>query len=138
MSQITYSEAEETILELTQDGYGYTQKSQDRLWTCFMYEREPSTSRLFFTTRPRLLSYDLCGDVLFWTSAAEARAAQKRLARQYPGEVVYVINWGDDSRWEKALLYSGVFLDRGKFETSAPALRAMSRACESSQRSVQA
>ena len=56
-----------------------------------------------------LWSYDPSDDMLAWTSrwAAEAYARELRVRlgiRTDPLDDVYVMNWGDDARWEARLI----------------------------------
>lgn len=118
--QLTYAEARDTVLETTE--MGYTVASQDKLWTVFTFdldsENEYRFNRLFFIT-PNCTSYEMFHDELMWTSREEAeefarlmRINQMEFYREWLLEGnepfalpdIYVINWGDDSRYEATIL----------------------------------
>lgn len=139
MSQVTYAEALATIIETTE--MGYTIKSQDKLWTVFIFDTwstgeyaEMKYNRIYFCERPNTSGYDIFDDTLFWTRRheAEAFAEVKRIeyATEYPpGDriecpKVYVINWGDDTRFEHYVLSMRKNLDI-KFKGSEEAIKAM-------------
>lgn len=116
--ELTYLEARDSIIEHT--AIGYTIKSQDRLWMVFTFD---------LTSDGEYASYRYnrlypCGEafgsgwaydmdipgVLVWTTRAEAeRYAERlrqRIAKKNTGEnrpEVYVMNMGDDARFEAAI-----------------------------------
>ena len=126
MTQLAYWEARRDILETTE--LGYTLKSQDKLWTCFMFDTwsqdEYQGSRLYFRADKSIVSYDVMDDELFWTSRVEAEAFRKSFWGKNPDVEVHVINWGDDRRAEAAYM-NGSFLMEGKYAGSTEALVAI-------------
>ena len=132
MTQLTYNDAWNEILEETE--LGYTLASQDKLWTCFVFDDwsddEMRGNRLFFTNGDGAMSYDVWDEELFWTSRAEAEEFQKlhqdrfdqRKTDADPQVTVWLINWGDDSCWENGILTKREGITEGKFAGSGPAL----------------
>lgn len=119
--QLTYGEALGGIIEFTE--IGYTIASQDRLWTVFIFDLwSPEDdiyryNRLFTTGINQPWVYDVGDDVLFWTTRVEAEEFAERLravlkenhdnavaSGDLPPDSelsgVYVMNWGDDARYE--------------------------------------
>lgn len=134
--KLTYDEAVHTVLETTEMGY-YTLASSDRLWTVFIYDTwsddEWFGNRLFFQSE-RMTSYDMWALELVWTTRAEAEAFAAIVRADYAdgetpslaGKVapeVYVINWGDDARYEREVLEGKEF--RARFKGSVAAVEAM-------------
>lgn len=115
--QLTYAEAQNEILGHTE--LGWTMASQDRLWTVFIFDLWSEGkdialryNRLFCLDSDKLAwSYDMYDDELMWTTRAEAEhyamELRHRLLNRNPdGEQpdVYVMNWGDDSRYEAGVI----------------------------------
>jgi hypothetical protein len=135
VTRLTYDEARAEVLETTE--LGYTLASQDKLWTCFIFDTwstdEMRGNRLYFRNGDRVLSYDMWDDELVWTSRAEAETFQAEQQARYDNEattgrepvIVYLINWGDDARWERSILEERVGITEGKFAGSKAALEAM-------------
>lgn len=120
MVQMTYNEALEQIIENTE--IGYTLDSQDRLWLCFIFdlwsegERAPFRyNRLYPIGDPLKgrTAYDLTIDgVLVWTSRTEAETYADKWRKviddaeryepftEHEKPEVYVMNLGDDARYE--------------------------------------
>lgn len=127
MAELTYREALNSVIEYTE--MGYTVRSQDRLWIVFIFDlwsdgdwADFRYNRLYpLQPDPASASasglswaYDLDMDgVRVWTSRWEAEAAaaelRERLVRSgrsdesEPSEA-YVMNLGDDARWEALVL----------------------------------
>jgi hypothetical protein len=120
--QLTYNQALDTIIENTEIGYSI--RSQDRLWICFIYDlwsdgdlAELRFNRLYPMGLSQPLSYDKFSDgVLMWTTRDEAESYAARW-RKYLDDVarldddpdaekteVYVMNLGDDARFEDQVL----------------------------------
>lgn len=130
MTRMTYDQAICEVLEYTE--IGYTQKSQDRLWTCFIVDSWSEDllrgNRLYFNARG--MSYDMWDIEWVWTSRAEAEAFRAETQEMFDAEAkrrgeepirVYVINWGDDHRFEESIV-NGSRIERGKFAGSTEAI----------------
>lgn len=116
--QLTYNQALSSVIEYTE--MGYTIASQDRLWTVFIFdtwsdgdERSLRYNRLFSRGIGKGWCYDIDIDGLMWTSRHEAEAFAEKLREhlaqswtEADGEApeVFVMNWGDDTRYEATLL----------------------------------
>jgi hypothetical protein len=112
--QLTWTVARHTIIETTE--IGYTVASQDRLWTVFIFdvwsEDEYRHNRLFTQGIGEPWSYEMWDKELVWTSRREAEvfadqmraylAAHNQTDEDPPP--VYVMNWGDDARYEARLI----------------------------------
>lgn len=108
--ELTYTEAQ-GLLETTE--IGYTIASQDRLWTVFIFDLWSSDeyryNRLFTQGIGEPWSYDPWDKELFWTTRREAEAFAERMREHLAAAggdqpTVYVMNWGDDARWEAQLI----------------------------------
>lgn len=137
--QTTYGQA-----EFEPTGISWTLASQDRYWAVFYYddsENQPEAyrhSRVFLGAVGDPDSYDLIDPSPVFTRRSEAEAfAQVRrdwLDSRGLETQIFVINLGDDARWERAILgmASGhrdekVFLTRGRFRGSDAALAELNR-----------
>lgn len=103
---LTYNEALDTIIENTE--IGYTLDSQDRLWIVFIYDLWSEDEMRFNRLYPRDPAlgggwgYDLTIDgVLVFASRKEAEAFAADLREGVAPQPVYVVNLGDDARWER-------------------------------------
>lgn len=119
--ELTYTEALASIIETTE--MGYTVASQDRLWTVFIFdlwsEDEMRYNRLYSLGLDNGWSYEMWENELVWTSRWEAEEFAIRMRERLAddaahgafdgGEVpeVYVINWGDDARYEAKIIGRG-------------------------------
>lgn len=138
--QLTYREALDTIIDLTETGY--TIESQDRLWIVFIFdiwsEDQMRYNRLYQRGIGNAMAYDRDMEgVLVWTTRAEAEhyAEQLRewLAEPNPNRPldvetpeVYVMNLGDDARLEAS--YIG--RDSGAVVRETPKFKGSERAWE--------
>lgn len=128
MTRMSYGEARDTILDHTE--IGYTIASQDRLWTVFIFdlwgaEGDPYRYNRLYPLPSGAWSYEVgigSGEkVWFYTTRVEAEAAAEELREglrksydhasasgEIPGPPtppeVYVINWGDDARYEASII----------------------------------
>ncbi len=139
MVQMTYLGAQETILENTE--MGYTLKSQDKLWMVFWFDTWSEDSLKYnrvFPVSEEMGSYEMWEDELCWTTRTEAETYAETLRIEFATKVtspdsllteppeVYVINWGDDSRYESYCL--GTRPNMGlKYKGSAAAVDAMQK-----------
>lgn len=120
--QLTYNQALSSVIEYTE--MGYTIASQDRLWTVFIFdtwsdgdERSLRYNRLYTQGIGKGWCYDIDIKCLVWTSRHEAEAfaekmrehladqwakAEKPITEEVPE--VFVMNWGDDARYEATLI----------------------------------
>lgn len=116
--QLTYNEAP---IEHTEMGYSIA--SQDRLWIVFMYDLSSEDEYRYSRLYPRTQesgggwSYELMMEgVLVWTTRTEAEAYAKHVRSELDDWFiahpdieeerfeVYVMNLGDDARWEDLAL----------------------------------
>jgi hypothetical protein len=111
--------ADEAYANFDTTEMGYAIASQDRIWVVFIFDLWSDGSwadyryNRLYPTAQDAWAYDMSGDVLVWTSRAEAEQAaaelRVRLDYRYEGDPenqpdVYVMNWGDDARYEASII----------------------------------
>lgn len=143
--RLSYRQALDSIIEHTE--IGYTIASQDRLWIVFTFDlwsEDEHISLRYNRLYPRGLdggmAYDLdMTGVMVWTTRAEAEAFaagwRERLAeadraqddKVKSSEHVYVMNLGDDARFEAGVIgrYGVTVRTTPKFKGSESAWQAM-------------
>lgn len=142
MTQLCYHQ-----LDLNTTEMGYTIASQDRYWTAFIFDIWSSEdgedadlkgSRLFSQGLGEPWSYEMWDSELLWTTRREAEAFAQQVREQWTERIggeageVYVINWGDDARYEAWVLGGrdggGRVRQTPKFKGSERAIEAMREA----------
>lgn len=143
--RLTYHDALNTIIERTE--IGYTIASQDRVWIVFTFdlwsEGDHATlkyNRLYPRGLEGGMAYDLdMAGVQVWTTRAEAEAFAERWRERLAegdkmqddglksSEHVYVMNLGDDARFEANIIgrYGVTVRTTPKFKGSEAAWQAM-------------
>lgn len=117
MTQLKYGEADFEPTEL-----GWTLASQDKIWAVFIFDLDSKPGdhgeiykyeRLYPIGLDEqglfVWSYDPSDDMPVWTSRWEAEAYARELRvrlgiRTDPLDDVFVINWGDDARYEVTII----------------------------------
>lgn len=141
MTSMDYMTALDTIIERTE--IGYTIASQDRLWIVFTFDLESENAFRYNRLYPagyRRWAYDLdIYGVEVWTTRREAEKYAAELRELLAAEPfspegerpqVYVMNLGDDARYEDAHLGG---YKRARREPKFAGSREAWKACEEMQ-----